>query len=225
MQILIVEDEPAIREVEKAYLLKAGYRVHEASDGEQAMRVFAEHKPDLVVLDLNLPKRDGIQVCKLMRLTSQVPIIMVTARVEEIDELMGLEIGADDYVKKPFSPSVLLARIQALLRRQQRQEINIANLMIDPQKMTVRKDGGKVQLTTTQFNILYTLASATGKVFTRNEILDSAYQDMTPDILDRTVDAHIKSIRKAIEDDPGSPRFVLTVIGKGYKFNDELDVQ
>jgi DNA-binding response OmpR family regulator len=223
MQILIVEDEPAIREVQKAYLLKAGYRVHESGDGEQALQLFQQHRPNLIVLDLNLPSRDGIQICKQIRLTSQVPIIMVTARTEEMDELIGLEIGADDYIKKPFSPNVLVARVNALLRRQQSGTIVMGSLTIDPQKMVVSKSGQKLSLTTTQFNILYSLASKPGRVFTRDEILDNAYSDIMPDVLDRTIDAHVKAIRKVIEDDPAIPYYVLTVIGKGYKFNDELE--
>lgn len=223
MKILLVEDEASIREVQKVYLEKAGYSIIEAEDGEIAIEYFKKYKPDLVVLDLNLPNKDGLEVCKEIRQLSKVPIIMVTARVEEIDELLGLELGADDYVKKPFSPSVLVARVQSLLRRIDDSKIEIENIVIDPDLMRIEKSGEKIELTTTQFNILYTLAKRPGKVFTREEILDKAYNESLPkDVLDRTVDAHIKAIRKNIEPDTKYPKYILTVIGKGYKFNDEI---
>jgi DNA-binding response OmpR family regulator len=221
MQILIVEDESTIREVEKAYLERAGYSVLEAEDGEKALDLFSHNKVDLVLLDLNLPKVDGINVCKQIRALSGVPIIMVTARVEEMDELIGLEIGADDYIKKPFSPSVLVARVQALLRRIGEAALKIGDLEIDPEKMTVTRSGKLINLTTTQFNILYTLARTPGKVFTRDQIMEHAYNDpVERDVLDRTIDVHIKSIRKLLETDPKNPKYILTMIGKGYKFNE-----
>jgi DNA-binding response OmpR family regulator len=221
MQILIVEDESTIREVEKAYLERAGYSVLEAEDGEKALDLFSHNKVDLVLLDLNLPKVDGINVCKQIRALSGVPIMMVTARVEEMDELIGLEIGADDYIKKPFSPSVLVARVQALLRRIGEAALKIGDLEIDPEKMTVTRSGKLINLTTTQFNILYTLARTPGKVFTRDQIMEHAYNDpVERDVLDRTIDVHIKSIRKLLETDPKNPKYILTMIGKGYKFNE-----
>ncbi|MCA9386736.1 response regulator transcription factor [Candidatus Dojkabacteria bacterium] len=223
MKILVVEDEDTIREVEKAYLSRAGFSVDEASDGKSALELFSKNKYDLIVLDLNLPEIDGINVCKEIRKLSQVPVIMVTARVEEIDEIIGLEIGADDYIKKPFSPSVLIARVQSILRRTGHEVIETGGLSIDPERMIIAIKGKEIELTTTQFNILYTLAKRPGKVFTRSEILDYAYDETLPnDVLDRTVDAHVKSIRKAIEPNPKKPKYLLTVIGKGYKFNDEL---
>lgn len=218
--ILIVEDEGTIREVIAAYLTRAGHATLEAADGEEALELFEKHKIDLVILDLNLPKLDGITVCKAIRAKSQVPIMMVTARIEEMDELIGLEIGADDYIKKPFSPNILVARAETLLRRLGDTALHIHGLEIDPSKMTVFKDGKELKLTTTQFNILYLLARNQGRVYTREEILERSTPDfLEKDVLWRTVDAHIKSIRKAIEDKPDSPRYILTVIGKGYKFN------
>lgn len=219
MKILIVEDEESIREIEKAYLKRAGYTVLEAEDGEKALSIFKQEKVDLVILDLNLPKLDGIEVCKRIRVTSQVPVIMVTARVEEMDELIGLEIGADDYLKKPFSPSILLARVSSLLRRTAGNVIEIDDMRIDPQKMEVTMKDTVLKLTTTQFNILHLLASNPGRVFERDEILDKAYSDkLSSDILDRTIDAHIKSIRKLVEEDPTNPQRIVTIIGKGYKY-------
>ncbi|MCA9380889.1 response regulator transcription factor [Candidatus Dojkabacteria bacterium] len=223
MKILVVEDEDTIREVEKAYLQRSGYSVDDSCDGKSALDLFKKNKYDLVLLDLNLPEMDGVEVCKEIRKVSQVPVIMVTARVEEIDEIVGLEIGADDYIKKPFSPSVLIARVQTILRRTGHETIEFGDILIDPERMIINKKGKEIELTTTQFNILYTLAKRPGKVFTRSEILDYAYDETLPnDVLDRTVDAHVKSIRKAIESNPKKPRYLLTVIGKGYKFNDEL---
>jgi DNA-binding response OmpR family regulator len=221
MKILVVEDEDTIREVVKAYLSRAGYHVDEASDGNKAIDLFSKNKYNLVILDLNLPVVDGIEVCKNIRSKSSVPIIMVTARVEEIDEIIGLEVGADDYIKKPFSPAILVARAQALLRRTEKDIIEYEDIVINPEKFVVTKKGKAIPMTTTQFNILYLLAKSVGKVFTREEILDKAYDETLPkDVLDRTVDAHIKSIRKAIEDDSKKPKYVITVIGKGYKLND-----
>jgi len=222
MKVLLVEDEATIREVEKAYLTRAEFEVVEAADGEKALDLFGKEKFDLIVLDLNLPKIDGITICKEIRKKSNIPIIMVTAKVEEIDEIIGLEIGADDYLKKPFSPNILVARVQNLLRRVATKTLKINNLEIDPEKMKVNKDDKDIELTTTQFNILYALASTPGKVFTREEIMDRSYEDfLARDILDRTIDAHIKALRKAIEDEPKNPKYILTVIGKGYKFNEQ----
>jgi len=222
MNILIVEDEQSIREMMRVYLEKAGYTVFEAGDGQAAWSIFTAQPLDLVLLDLNLPKQDGVSLCLQIRTVSQVPIIMVTARVEELDELVGLDVGADDYIKKPFSPRVLIARIQARLRQRAKKSLVRDGLELYPERMEVINHGEKVYLTVTQFNILYTLAHDPGRVFTRDEILEYAYdQALPPDVMDRTVDAHIKSIRKVIETDAKHPQRILTVIGKGYKFNDE----
>ncbi|HLD04009.1 MAG TPA: response regulator transcription factor [Candidatus Dojkabacteria bacterium] len=221
MKILIVEDEDAIREVEKTYLLRAGYDCVTAVNGKSALDKFYKQKFDLVLLDINLPIIDGIEVCRRIRNNSRVPVIMVTARVEEMDEIIGLEIGADDYIKKPFSPNILVARINTHLRNAKKVFLKFNGFVIDPEKMLVKKNKKDIELTTTQFNIFYTLTSNPGKVFTRDEILNQAYDEaIPPDILDRTVDAHIKSIRRAIENDSANPVYILTVIGKGYKFND-----
>jgi DNA-binding response OmpR family regulator len=221
MRILIVEDEEPIREVMQAYLTQKGYEVVEAIDGPTAREKFEQIRFDLVVLDLNLPGMDGIEICRKIREYSQVPVIMVTARVEEIDEILGLEIGADDYLKKPFSPKILTARVEALLRRTSNGKIERGELIINPPQMSVEKQGQKINLTVTQFNILNLLAQSPGRVFTREEILNHAYDDALPrDVFDRTVDAHVKSIRKLIENDTKKPSFIVTVMGKGYKFNE-----
>lgn len=221
MKILIVEDEESIREVIKQYLEREGFAVEEAISGEVALLKF-NSSISLVVLDLNLPNRDGIEVAKEIRKKSQVPIIMVTARTEESDELKGLSIGADDYIKKPFSPKVLMARIQTLLRRTDEPTISAHGLKIDEDKMLVKKNGLEIPLTTTQFKILHTLARRPGKVFTRNELLSAVENDKgLRQAMERTIDAHIKAIRKLIGDDPQNPTYIKTIIGTGYKFSNE----
>jgi DNA-binding response OmpR family regulator len=219
MKILVAEDEAAIREVEAAYLNKAGYDTMEAADGQEALAIFDQHGADLVIVDVNMPLVDGLEVCRRIRQRSNVPIIIVTAKDGDDDELRGLEVGADDYIKKPFNPNVLLARSQRLLQRHKRANIVRGALVIDPLTMGVTKHGAAVSLTTTQFNILLTLAAQPEVVFSRTQLIDSVYSDPAGHaIYDRTIDAHIKSIRKAIEDDPNHPQYVQTVIGRGYRF-------
>lgn len=221
MKVLIVEDEQPIREVIKKYLQLAGFSVEEAGSGEVAILKF-NNSVDLVILDLNLPNRDGLAVCQAIRKKSKVPIIMVTARTEEIDELKGLSLGADDYIKKPFSPKVLVARVKSMLRRAETSPTKTGDLAIDKDKMTVRKAGQNILLTTTQFKILQTLMRQPGKVFTREELLSSSGEEKRLKLaMERTIDAHIKAIRKLIEDDPQNPKYIKTVIGTGYKYNNE----
>lgn len=221
MKILIVEDEESIREVIKKYLQRANFSIEEAGSGEVALLKFND-SIDLVILDLNLPNRDGLEVCKAIRKKSKVPIIMVTARTEEIDELKGLSIGADDYIKKPFSPKVLVARVQSRLRNSASLPAVAKDFAIDEEKMIVKKSGRVVPLTTTQFKILKTLAKQPGKVFTRSDLLSSIVDEKKlKQAMERTIDAHIKAIRKSIEDDPRHPRIIKTVIGTGYKYNYE----
>lgn len=221
MKILVVEDEAPIREVIKKYLQLAGFSVEEAASGEVAILKF-NNSIDLVILDLNLPNRDGLAVCQTIRKKSKAPIIMVTARTEEIDELKGLSLGADDYIKKPFSPKVLVARVKSMLRRAETSPSKTGDLAIDKDKMTVRKAGQNIPLTTTQFKILQALMSQPGKVFTRDELLSSSGEEKRLKLaMKRTIDAHIKSIRKLIEDDPQNPKYIKTIIGTGYKYDNE----
>lgn len=223
MKILLVEDEDSIREVQKAYLERAGYTVIESPNGLDAIEKFKEDEFDLILLDLNLPEVDGIQVCRRIRLKSEVPIIMVTARDSEMDEISGFELGADDYIKKPFSPSVLVSRVNALLKRSSNKKILVGDISIDPERMEILKKEKVLEMTTTQFNIIYTLAKLPGKVFTREELLKLAYDNVLfKETSDRTIDAHIKNIRKLVETDHKKPKYILTIIGKGYKFNDKV---
>jgi two-component system response regulator RegX3 len=221
MRILVVEDEPSIREVEAAYLRHAGYEPVEIDNGQEAMDMFDRGGFDLAIIDINIPGADGLAVCRHIRARSTVPVVIVTAKDGDNDELKGLEAGADDYVKKPFNPNILLARVQNLLRRHGHGQITVGDLVIDPQGMTVRKQGTSISMTVTQFNILQALAARPGVVLTRGQLIDAVYDDPAGhDIYDRTIDAHIKSIRKLIEDDPARPRYIRTIIGRGYCFRD-----
>lgn len=223
MNILVIEDENSIREIETAYLQKAGYTIYEAETGTKALSIFEKTNIELVILDINIPEIDGITVCKTIRSKSQVPIIMVTARTEDADELIGLECGADDYIKKPFNPTVLVARVKALLKRTHSTTLSNQYITIDPEKQQVKVNNKLIELTTTEFNILITLFKNPGKVFNRENIILKAYNDFdSSDILDRTVDVHIKNIRRKLKVEDDLPEFILTVIGKGYKFNDVL---
>lgn len=219
-RILLVEDEDAIREAEAAYLRDAGYEVTETSDGTTALEQFSLVSPHAVVLDLSLPRMDGVEVSRTLRQFSNVPIIMVTARTSEIDELFGLEVGADDYLKKPFNPRLLIARVKALLRRAGHRSLERGAFLVDPDKMLVLKNNQPITLTTTQFNIFYRLIAHPDVVMSRDQLLDAAHDNDVNrrTVFDRTVDAHIKAIRKRIEDDPAQPRYIQTMIGRGYRF-------
>jgi DNA-binding response OmpR family regulator len=219
MVILVVEDEPSIREVEVAYLKKSGYTTIEAANGQAAIDLFRNKGADLLLVDLNLPKVNGLEICHQIRLESNVPIIIVTAKNTDDDELRGLEAGADDYIRKPFNPELLVAHVNALLRKKTSKQLTYQGLIIDPARMIVIKDGKHISLTTTQFNLLLVLAMQPGVVLSRNQLIDQIYSHPAGhDVYDRTIDAHIKSIRKAIEDDVAAPRYISTLIGRGYRF-------
>ena len=223
--ILVVDDEPKIVKLARDYLEQAGYRVQSADNGKDALAVYRQGHPDLVVLDLNLPEQDGLEVCRALRRASDVPIIMLTARIEETDRLIGLELGADDYITKPFSPRELVARVRAVLRRvrggvRQPGLIRAADLEIDLNGHTVTRAGAPVGLTRTEFNLLAILAQHPGQTLTRDQLVDQLY-GVAYDGFDRSVDAHIKNLRPKLEANPFEPRYVLTVYGLGYKFTDE----
>jgi DNA-binding response OmpR family regulator len=220
MQVLVIEDEASIREFEVTYLRDAGYTVIEAADGQAAVELFEKHKPDLAIVDINLPKMNGLDVCKAIRATSTTPILIVTARDSDEDEIQGLAIGADDYIKKPFNPNVLVARVQSLLRRHdKKKQLHFKGLSIDPEAMTVVKGDTTMVLTTTRFNLLLALASHPKVVLSRAQLVDQIYSDPSSHfVYDRTVDAHIKALRQLIEEDPKNPRYIDTVFGSGYRF-------
>ena len=225
INILIVEDEKNIREVIKVYLEKENYNVFTAEDGEMALEVFDDEEIHLIVLDLMLPKLSGEKVCSSIRAKSDVPIIMLTAKVDEDDKIEGLSIGADDYVTKPFSPRELVSRIKSLLRRSYRgskplaekMTFNNGDLEIDMKKMLVLKKGQNVHLTTNEFKVLMTLLTHPGQIFSREQLIQSSF-GYEYDGFDRTIDTYIKNIRQKIEDDPKKPTYIITVYGIGYKF-------
>lgn len=224
-KILVVEDEKNILEVIEAYLLKEGFRVITAEDGEMALELFKTEKIHLIVLDLMLPKISGEEVCTTIRATSDIPIIMLTAKVNEDDKIEGLTIGADDYITKPFSPRELVSRVKALLRRSYRDSnplaeklvFNDGDLEVDIDKMIVRKKRENIYLTSNEFKILSSLLTRPGQVFSREQLIELAF-GYDYDGFDRTIDTHIKNIRQKIEDNPKSPNYIITVYGVGYKF-------
>ncbi len=222
-KILVVDDELEIVRLVRAYLERAGFSVVAASEGREALAVFRHEHPNLVVLDLNLPGLDGLDVCRAIRRASDVPIIMLTARIEETDRLIGLELGADDYVVKPFSPREIVARVRAVLRRAEvgptRPEIVSApGVTLDLTRRTAALAGQPLDLTTMEFDLLAVLAANPGQVFSRLQLLDRAQGDAYAGY-ERTIDVHIKNLRKKLGDDPQNPRFIETVRGVGYRFS------
>jgi len=221
--ILVVDDEAKILKTVRAYLESAGFRVVTAGDGQMALTVYRHESPALVILDLGLPGVDGLDVARTIRRDADVPIIMLTARVDEADKLIGLELGADDYVTKPFSPRELVARVRAVLRRAGGEReapqppIVAGDVTIDLERRRVSVSGQVVELTATEFDLLVVLARHPGRVFTRLELLDRV-QGYAFEGYERTVDAHVKNIRQKIEPDPKQPRYLLTVYGVGYRF-------
>jgi DNA-binding response OmpR family regulator len=223
--ILVIDDEPSIREVVTLYLQRAGYRVLVAADGEAALQALDRHSPDLVVLDLMLPQVDGLEITRKMRATGDTPIIMLTARREETDRILGLEMGADDYVVKPFSPRELVSRVKAVLRRtggvphvgDNGQVLSFGDLRIDPQTRLVEVGGEESSLTATEFDLLWALARHPRQVLNRDQLLDMVW-GFNEYVDPSTVTVHVRRLREKIEPDPSHPRHVLTVWGVGYKF-------
>jgi DNA-binding response OmpR family regulator len=223
--VLVVDDEPRIVELARDYLEHAGFGVIVATDGPSALTAVRVRKPDVLVLDLGLPGMDGLDVARTIRRDSTMPIIMLTARDDELDRILGLEIGADDYVTKPFSPRELVARVRAILRRMDRQEepsdrIEVGSVSIDIARMRVAVAGRTVELTPTEFQLLVTLARQPGRIFTRSQLLDSIH-GVAFESYERAIDAHVKNLRHKLEDDPSRPRYLLTVYGVGYRFAEE----
>jgi two-component system, OmpR family, alkaline phosphatase synthesis response regulator PhoP len=223
--ILLVDDEPRIARIARDYLEHAGYAVVTAGDGQQALELARAKPPSLVVLDLNLPGVDGLQVARLLRRDGDVPIIMLTARVEEADRITGLEIGADDYITKPFSPRELVARVKAVLRRTtagaaEGDWVRLGDLTLDVARLKVTRGTTSIDLTPAEFQLLLALARQPGRILTRTQLLRAIGGDSS-DVFDRAIDTHVKNIRRKLEPDPREPQYILTVYGVGYKFRDE----
>ena len=223
-KILVADDEKKIVDIVKAYLERDGYKVIVAYDGRLALHMARSESPDLIVLDLMLPEVSGWDVCRTLRTESNVPIIMLTARDDDSDKIVGLELGADDYVVKPFNPKELVSRVRAVLRRAEStavkaKRIEFADLSIDLERHEVRRGERLVELTLTEFELLRVLAEAPGRVYSRMQLLDKA-QGGAYEGYERTIDSHIKNLRKKVETDPEHPRYVITVRGVGYKFGE-----
>ena len=224
-KILVVDDEPKIVEIVRAYLEKDGFKVVTANDGRVALQVFRHDTPDLVVLDLMLPEVSGLDVCRRICKDSSTPVIMLTARDETTDKVVGLELGADDYVTKPFDPKELVSRVKAVLRRSEGHRtgatiLKVAGLEIEVDKRRVSCQGETIELTPLEFNLLRVMAEQPGRVFSRMQLLDKVQGDAYEGY-DRTIDSHIKNLRKKIELDPNQPHYILTIYGVGYKLEGE----
>jgi DNA-binding response OmpR family regulator len=225
--VLVVDDEPKIVDVVREYLEHAGFAVRTAGDGPAALERARALAPDLIVLDLGLPGLDGLDVARQLRRSSRVPVIILTARGDEVDRIIGLELGADDYLVKPFSPRELVARVRAVLRRVDEHDtaaldepIVRGDLTVDPARRRVTVAGRPVELTPTEFDLLAHLARQPGRVFTRAQLL-TAIHGLAVESYERAIDAHIKNLRRKIEPDPRHPRYVLTAHGIGYRFTDD----
>ena len=227
--VLVIDDEARIVKLARDYLERAGFRVTSAADGPSGLAAARRERPELFVLDLMLPGLDGLDVARTLRRESDVPIIMLTARVEEADRLIGLELGADDYITKPFSPRELAARVRTVLRRARGLgaqassplRVRAADLEIDLEGHRLSRAGAPLKLSRIEFNLLSILVQHPGQIFTRAQLLDRLHGEVF-DGFDRSIDAHIKNLRRKLEEDPAQPRYVLTVYGIGYKFNEEL---
>ena len=219
--VLVVDDEPKIVQLARDYLEHAGFEVIAAADGRSAIQAIRTRRPDLIVLDLGLPELDGLDVTRTVRAEGATPIVMLTARDDELDKLLGLELGADDYITKPFSPRELVARVRAVLRRTERaaepaDTIAVGDLELDVPRMRTSVGGRPVELTPTEFSLLATMARQPGRIFTRGQLLD-AVRGVAFESYERAIDTHVKNIRRKIEPDPRAPRYVLTVYGVGYR--------
>lgn len=226
--VLVVDDEPKIVQLARDYLEHAGFAVITTGDGAGALQLARTRKPDLVVLDLGLPSVDGLDVTKTLRAESSVPIVILTARDDEIDRIVGLELGADDYMTKPFSPRELVARVRSVLRRSERparqpgERLVAGDVVVDRDRHSVEVGGRPVELTATEFSILAELAAQPGRVFTRSQLLDAVH-GVAFESYERAIDAHVKNIRRKLEPDPHAPRYLLTVHGVGYRLADPAD--
>ena len=222
--VLVVDDEPQIVQLVRDYLEHGGFKVLTAADGSGALRLASTQRPDLIILDLGLPGVDGLDVTRSLRRNGEVPIIMLTARTDESDKLVGLELGADDYVSKPFSPKELVARVRSVLRRSEAAQapaevLRVGEVELDVPSMRLAIEGRAVELTQTEFQLLATMVRQPGRVFSRAQLLNAVH-GVAFESYERAIDAHIKNLRRKIEPDPHNPRYLLTVFGVGYRFAD-----
>ncbi len=220
-KILVIDDEPKIVEICRDYLKAGGYEVVSAADGPNGLAAIRQEKPDLIVLDLMLPGMDGLDLCRQLRKESNVPLIMLTARVDEADKLVGLELGADDYITKPFSPRELVARVRSVLRRAgggaTLDMLRVGELTLDRERYVVSLPGREETLTPTEFEILFTLASQPGRIFTRSQLLNAVH-GVAFASYERAIDSHIRNLRRKLEVSEEEPRYIVTIYGVGYKF-------
>ncbi len=219
--VLVVEDDPKIVNLLCLYLEREGFGVASAADGREALDAAARIRPSLIILDLMLPHVDGLEVCRRLRATSDVPILMLTARVDELDKLLGLSLGGDDYVTKPFSPREVVARVKTILRRTARERpsrvLHRGPLEMDVERHRVTVDGAEVYLTSVEFRLLQALLESPERAFTRDQLLDHIYAHHEAVVVDRAIDVHVGKVRQKLGDDPDHPRFIATVRGVGYK--------
>ena len=219
--VLVIEDDPKIVNLLGLYLKREGFNVASAADGREALDAATRIRPSLIILDLMLPHMDGVEVCRLLRAASDVPILMLTARVDELDKLLGLSLGADDYVTKPFSPREVVARVKTILRRTARERPSLVlqrgSLEMDLDRHRVTVGGVEVDLTPVEFRLLQTLLESPERAFTRDQLLNHIYAHHEAAVVDRAIDVHVGKVRQKLGDDPDHPRFIATVRGVGYK--------
>lgn len=227
--ILVIEDDVKIAELVRLYLEKEGYRVLVSHDGQEGLELALKAKPKLLILDRMLPNLEGLEVLKQLRSQTSLPVIILSAKSDEVEKVVGLELGADDYVSKPFSPKELVARVKTVLRRTKQNEnstpntvadevIEIEGLYLDPSKMRVELDRNEVALSSIEFKLLHFFASHPGRVYTRDQLMSEIYQSSQNLVYDRTIDAHVKNLRKKLKENAKKPRFIASVFGVGYKF-------
>lgn len=220
--ILIIEDDLKIAELMQLYLEKEEFRTVHSLTGTEGLELALKIHPDLVILDRMLPEMEGLEVLRQLRTKYSTPVLIVSAKSDEIEKVIGLEVGADDYLSKPFSPKELVARVKAILRRSGAQErtgqetLRLQDLILDPEKMSVQQNGKTVALSALEFKLLYTLARHPGRVYSREQLMQEVYESASL-VFDRTVDAHVKNVRKKLKDDPKKPRYIASVFGVGYK--------
>ncbi|MCC6904678.1 MAG: response regulator transcription factor [Anaerolineae bacterium] len=222
--ILVVDDKQSLRQLVRSYLEQEGYRVVEASDGREAIFVARHEKPDLIILDIMMPEMDGYEFMRIFSKEADIPVIMLTARIEENDRVLGLEIGADDYLAKPFSMRELAARVRAVLRRSERgpaesDMLRAGNITVDRAGHLVTIDSAPVALTPSEFDLLVILMASPGRAFSRGELLERLQRGMVFEGVERTIDVHIRNLRTKVEEDPGNPQYIQTVYGIGYRFS------